>query len=84
MRTTISMDEDVHEFATIYAKARGISLSKAVDELIRKAEAEPRPAAEEICFSPSGLPMFPPRGGIITEELVKKLDEEDFDPQLFT
>jgi hypothetical protein len=32
----------------------------------------------------SGLPMFPPRGGTITAEMVKEIEEEEFDPQLFT
>jgi hypothetical protein len=83
MRTTITLNDETHTFASYYAYARGLTLSAAIDELIRKAQAAP-PSKPEICFSPiSGLPMFPPRGGTITTEMVKKIEEEEFDPQLF-
>ena len=78
------MDDKTHTFASYYANARGLTLSAAIDELIRKAQAAPA-SKPEICFSPiSGLPMFPPRGGTITAEMVKEIDDEEFDPQLFT
>jgi hypothetical protein len=83
MRTTITLNDETHTFASYYAYARGLTLSAAIDELIRKASAEPPPAPPEICYSPSGLPMFLPTGGIITAEMVKKLEEEEFDPQAF-
>lgn len=82
MRTTVSLDEEVHEFATYYARARGISLSAALNELIRKAETAPSPAPQ-IVYSSDGFPMFPPAGGVITTEVVKKLEEEEFDPEKF-
>jgi hypothetical protein len=81
MRTTITLDDETHAFASYYAQARGITLSAAIDELIRKAEAAPAPAPPEICYSPSGLPMFPPTGGTITAEMVKQIEEEEFDPE---
>ena len=85
MRTTITLNDETHTFASYYAHARGLTLSAAIDELIRKAQAAPPPTAPEIYFSPiSGLPMFPPNGGTITAEMVKKIEEEEFDPQLFT
>jgi hypothetical protein len=84
MRTTITLNDQTHSFACYYSRARGLTLSAAIDELIRKAQAAPA-TKPEICFSPiSGLPMFPPRGGTITTEMVKKIEEEEFDPQLFT
>ncbi len=84
MRTTITLDDDVHEFATYYANARGITLSAAMNELVRKAEK--RPDTEPlIVFSPDGFPMFPPSGTnrVITSEIVKKLEEEEYDPKKF-
>jgi hypothetical protein len=84
MRTTITLPDETHEFALHYANARGISLSAAVDELIRKAQSAPRAAEPEIIYSADGFPMFPPAGGVITSELVKKLEEEEFDPEKFT
>lgn len=82
MRTTITLDEDVHEFAAYYARARGITLSAAMNELVRKAEAEPvRPA--EIVYSSDGFPMFPPAEGVVTSEVVRRLEDEEFDPKKF-
>jgi hypothetical protein len=77
MRTTITLNEDTHSFANYYAHARGLTLSAAIDELIRKAQAPP----PEIRYSPKGFPMFPPTGRIITDEMVKQLAEEEFEPK---
>ena len=76
----MKLDDDVHEFASYYANAKGISLSAAMNELVRKAEncREPEP---QIVYSPDGFPMFPPEEGRITSEMVKKLEEEEFDPR---
>jgi hypothetical protein len=85
MRTTITLADETHEFASYYARARGLTLSAAIDELIRKAEVAPA-SKPKIVFSPDGFPMFPPSGSgrTITEEMVKKLEEEEFDPKKFT
>jgi len=82
MRTTITLDDDVHEFASYYANAKGITLSAAMNELVRKAETAPAPKPD-IRIGPNGLPMFPPTGRTITAEMVKKLEEEEFDPEKF-
>ncbi|MGD0890247.1 MAG: hypothetical protein ABR923_01850 [Terracidiphilus sp.] len=79
MRTTITLNDDTHMLASYYAHARGLTLSAAIDELIRKAQSVP----EEIQFSPSGLPMFPPGGGTVTAELIKQIEAEEYDPQAF-
>ncbi|MGA3132026.1 MAG: hypothetical protein ABSD59_14560 [Terracidiphilus sp.] len=83
MRTTITLDDDVHEFATYYANARGITLSAAMNELVRKAETAPPPPVSAIEYSEIGLPMLPRTGRTITCEMVKKLEEEEFDPAKF-
>jgi hypothetical protein len=80
MRTTIQLDDDVHEFAMVYARAKGLSLSAAISELVRRAETAP-PPQPDIRWSESGLPMFPPTGRVITTDQVKKLEEEEFDPK---
>jgi hypothetical protein len=61
---------------------RGLTLGAAIGELIRKAQAAPvsRP---DIQFGPNGLPMFPPAEGTITAEMVKKLDDEEYDPKRY-
>lgn len=78
MRTTITLDDDVHGFVTYYANARGITLSAAMNELIRKAEAPPG-AGPGILYAPNGFPMFPPAEGVITSGMVKNLEAEEFD-----
>jgi hypothetical protein len=80
MRTNINLDDQVHEFASVYASARGITLSAAINELVRKAEAA-RPQEPEILRNSNGLPMFPQTGRTITAEMVKKLQEDEFDPK---
>ncbi|MGA2572165.1 MAG: hypothetical protein ABSF23_16785 [Terracidiphilus sp.] len=85
MRTTVTLDDETHEFASYYARARGLTLSAAIDELIRKAQAGPAPAKPDIRRGPNGFPMFPPSdtGSVLTDEMVKKLEEEEFDPEKF-
>jgi hypothetical protein len=85
MRTTITLDDDVHEFASYYANARGITLSAAINELIRKAESNPAHVPEHFEFerSPNGLPLLPRTGRTITSEMVKQLQEDEFDPKKF-
>lgn len=77
MRTTITLDEDVHEFATYYARVRGLTLGAAIDELIRKAQAAPAVEPPKIEYSPSGLPLLPRTGRVITAEMVRDLSEDE-------
>ena len=77
MRTTITLDEDVHEFATIYAQAKGMTLSAAINELIQRAQTAPAPEPE-IRRGPNGLPLLPRSGRTITCEMVKQFSEDDF------
>ena len=78
MRTTITLDDDVHEFAAYYARARGLSLSAAINELIHKAQ-EGTPSKPDIRRGPNGFPMLPRTGRIITPEMVKELSEDEFE-----
>jgi hypothetical protein len=83
MRTTITLKDETHDFASYYARARGLTLSAAIDELIRKAEAAPSPPVPAIEYSEIGLPMLPRTGRTITCEMVNKLEEEEYDPAKF-
>ena len=75
MRTNVTIDDDVHQFASIYARAKGITLGAAITELIRKAEATPQPKPD-IRRSASGLAMFPPTGRVLTAQMVKEAESE--------
>ncbi len=79
MRTTITLHDDTHEFAAYYARVRGLSLSAAIDELIRKGQDPPPAKPPEILRSPNGLPMLPSTGRVITSEMVKKYSEDEFE-----
>jgi hypothetical protein len=83
MRTTVTLDDETHEFVAYYARAKGISLGAAIDELIRMAQSAPAPPPPEILRSLNGFPMFPPTGRTITSEMVKQLEEDEFDPEKF-
>jgi hypothetical protein len=75
MRTNVTLDEDVHQLASIYAAAKGITLGAAIGELIRKAESTPS-AAPDLRRSESGLAMFPPSGKRLTAQMVKEAESE--------
>lgn len=83
MRTTITLDDDVHGFASYYARAKGLTLSAAIEEMIRKVQQPAKPEPD-IRIGPNGLPMFPPTGRTITSEMIKAIEEEEFDPKKFT
>ena len=55
--------------------AKGITLSAAINELIRKAQAR-RPPNPNIRYSPDGFPMFPPTGRVHTPAMVKEAESE--------
>ena len=79
MRTTINLDEDVYQLASLYAAGRGITLGAAVGELVRRAEAGPRSMSESprIRIASNGLPVVSGRGRVITPEMVKDAQEDD-------
>jgi hypothetical protein len=80
MRTTVTLDDETHEFVAYYARAKGISLGAAIDELIRKAQTAPaKPAPVEIERSENGFPLLPRTGRTITSEMVKEFSEDEIE-----
>jgi hypothetical protein len=77
MRTTINLDEETHELASLYANARGITLSAAVGELLRKAQSAPDPAASTIEIAANGLPILRSRDRVLTPEMVREAQEDE-------
>lgn len=73
MRTTITMDDETVELATEYARGRGVSLSRAISELIRRG-AHPRPRIKYVDRWP--VLDLPKRKEPLTTERVKELEEE--------
>ena len=72
MRTNVNIAEDAREFAEYFAHANGITLGEAITSLIRRSR-DARSVSAEIKFerSPAGFPMLPPRGRVITTEMVR-------------
>jgi len=75
MRTTITLDEETAEIATRYAHGRGVSLSKAISELIQLG-TRPRPRIKHV----NGFPMLdlPKPNRPLTTERVKELEDESW------
>ena len=80
MRTTVTLSEKTHAYASYYAQACGITLGAALDALIERAR-ETAGSPAKIHFLANGLPIFPSTGGIITSEDVKQLEGEEFEPE---
>jgi hypothetical protein len=80
MRTNVNLADDARQFAEIYAHANGITLGEAITDLIRKSQntATVAPEPNKFVLGPSGFPIFPPKGRILTTEMVLKAQEEDF------
>lgn len=78
MRTSITLDDDIHELASIYAQARGITLGAALGELIRAAQA-PVQSESSIKLTRDGIPVFRSRGRVLTSEMVKQAQEDQLE-----
>lgn len=74
MRTTIDLPDDLHSLARRVARDRGVTLSEAVADLMRRGLGQGGPVDVEP--SPvTGLPVVRV-GRRVTEEDVRSLDDE--------
>ena len=73
VRTTLTLDDDVRELAVRQAKARGLSLGKAVSDLMRRGLNAPTPSQDR-----SGVVLFklPEDSPPVTTEAVRRLESE--------
>jgi len=74
MRTTITLDDETAEITAQYARGRGVSLSRAINELIQRGSS----ARSRIKYV-NGWPVLdlPRRKKPLTTERVKELENED-------
>jgi hypothetical protein len=76
VRTTLDIDEDVLRAAKEHARREKKTVGAVISELARRAlTAPPRAAHEPKALH--GFRPFPRRGGIVTNEQIDKLREED-------
>jgi hypothetical protein len=80
MRTTLDLDEDVLQAAKEIARREKKTAGQVVSMLARAALNAPR--GMQGVREPRavyGFRPFPPRGGIVTNELIDSLREDDAD-----
>lgn len=79
MRTTLDIDDDVLQAAKEIGRRERKTAGQVISALARAALAGP-PAAPPAAKEPGalyGFRAFPPRGGIVTNELIDALREDD-------
>ena len=78
MRTTLAIEDDAYEVATMYANANGITLGAAVSALVRKAIMPPSEIpSSHLVRATNGLLMWTGGGKAITPEMVKAAQEDE-------
>ncbi len=80
MRTTLDLDEDVLQAAKERAKREHKTAGQVVSELLRQALTAPPPGATALVREPEGVYgfiPFPSRGGIVTNEMINRIREEE-------
>jgi hypothetical protein len=81
MRTTLDIADDVLQAAKERARRENKTVGKVISELARAALTAPAPTvARKKASEPRahyGIRPFPRRGGVVTNELIDKLREDD-------
>jgi len=78
MRTTLDIADDVLQAARERARRDGKTLGEMISELARRALTTPQqPQAVNETKSVYGFTPFARRGGIVTNDLIDKLRDED-------
>ena len=78
MRTTLDISSDVLHAAKERARREKRTIGEVISELARHAlNAPPATPAARAPKAVYGLRPFPKRGGIVTNELIDKLREDD-------
>lgn len=78
MRTTIDIADDILQAAKEIARREKKTAGEIISELARRAlTAAPEPAKAGAAKAVFGFRPFPRRGGIVTNELIDRLREDD-------
>jgi len=77
MRTTLDIADDVLLAAKERARRENKTAGEVVSELLREALTAPKPSAGREPKALYGFKPFARRGGIVTNELIDQLRNED-------
>jgi len=76
MRTTLNIDDDVLRAAKELARRKNKTAGQVITELVRQAlttTTTTQPSSDDLL----GFQPFPSRGGVVTNELIDSLREDD-------
>ncbi len=76
---SVKLDDDVYRFTSAYANAKGITISSAIGELIRRAELAPEPDDDlsRLRRNEHGYLEIPHASYVLTPEMVKAAAEDE-------
>ena len=77
MRTTLDIDDDVLEAARDLARRQMKTAGRVISELARRGLSAPRAESSKAPKPLHGFRPFPRRGGIVTNEAIDRLREDD-------
>ena len=87
MTLTVNLAPDVYDLTSAYAGAKGINLSEAIGELVRRAEQVPAPEPEleleqsapssRLKMNEHGYLVMARTGHVLTPEMVKEASEDE-------
>jgi uncharacterized membrane protein len=77
MRTTLDIDDDVLQAAKAIARREKSTAGAVISALARKALVAPAAAAAKEPKAFYGFRPFSQRGGIVTNDLIDRLREDD-------
>ena len=77
MRTTLNIANDVLQAAKERARREKKTAGDVISELARSALTRPPEGRSKVARAKSVFRPFPRRGGLVTNELIDKLREDD-------
>lgn len=80
MRTTLEIEDDVLVAAKELARRGGTSAGRVISDLARQALTQPAAKTANSAREPAavhGFRPFPPRGGVVSNEQVDRLRDEE-------
>lgn len=80
MRTTLDIEDDILQAIKELARRRATSAGRVLSELARRALTQPMQVPDSKLEEPAaihGFRPFPPRGGVVTNEQVDRIRDED-------